>query len=831
MLVLKFGGSSVGSAENIRKVEAVIKNYISGGQEIAVVVSALHGITNKLIEGGKSASESNEIYTEIFKEIESRHFEIVNQLFEAKDQGAVLAHVKRLLNDLDDLFHGVYLLKELSPRTLDLIKSFGERLSAFIISEFFKKEGISVCFCDARKLIKTNDNFGAATVNFAITNKNIQEYFKQEKAAVKIITGFVSSTEKDETTTLGRGGSDYTASIFGAALNAELIEIWTDVDGVMTADPRKVKSAFSLPALSYNEAMELSHFGAKVIYPPTLIPAFIQNIPLKIRNTFNPDFPGTYISRETNDDKLLIKGISSIQEISLINIIGSGMIGVPGFSSRIFGVLAKNKINIILITQGSSEQSICLAVDPADAKQAKEALEQDFEAELEARRIDRVSVEDKLSIISVIGENMRHTPGISGKLFSALGKNGINVVAIAQGSSEYNLSVVIHQEDISKALVSLHESFFLSDKKTLNLFIIGLGLIGNTLVRQIERQWKFLNEERLLKIKIVAVGNSKKMLFNEEGMPFAGLKENLIEQGQQMERPAFFQKMKEMNLPNSVFVDCTSSKEIISYYREILRSSISIVTPNKLANSGSYDNYRKLQRAAFRRGIKYLYETNVGAGLPVINTLRDLKFSGDQIIKIEGVLSGTLSYIFNTFKKGTKFHEVVKVAKERGFTEPDPRDDLNGMDVARKILILARESGHPLELDNVEIVPILPESCLNAPDVESFFVELEKASGTFDELLESAAAENKVLRFIASLENGKAKVSLQKVDASHPFYSLSGSDNMISFTTERYKERPLVIKGPGAGAEVTAAGVFAEIISISNYMTQDSSFIRKNGKR
>jgi bifunctional aspartokinase / homoserine dehydrogenase 1 len=831
MIVMKFGGSSVGSAENIRKVASIVKKYKEEGKEIAVVVSAFQEITNMLISAGEAASLNDAVYKTTFEKIQIRHYDTITQLFKTDAKFSVQEHVKEMLQDLQDLFHGVFLLKELSPRTHDLIKSFGERLSAYIISQYFTELGLASGYCDARLLIKTDNDFGSAKVNFTLTNEKIKSYFKEHGNKIQVITGFVSSTEKDETTTLGRGGSDYTAAIFGAALDAALIEIWTDVDGVMTADPRKVKAAFSLPTLSYNEAMELSHFGAKVIYPPTLQPAFASDIPLKIRNTFNPDFPGTHISKEVSDDKLLIKGISSIQEITLLNFTGSGIVGVPGVSSRVFGVLAKHKINVILITQASSEHSICIAVEPSSGRVAKECIESEFESEIKAGTIDKLILEEKLSILAVIGDNMRNTPGIAGKLFSSLGKNGINIVAVAQGSSEYNISVVIHQEDLSKALNTLHETFFLSETKSLNLFIIGMGLIGGTLIRQIQRQWDFLFSDRLLKIQIVGVANSKKMLFDANGLPFQNLKEKLIADGDEMNTVGFFEKMKELNLPNSVFVDCTSSKEIISHYREILRSSISIVTPNKLANSGSYESYRKLQRAAFRRGIKYMYETNVGAGLPVINTLRDLKYSGDKILMIEGVLSGTLSYIFNTFKKGVKFHEVVKMAKEKGYTEPDPRDDLNGMDVARKILILAREAGNALELEDVQVEQILPESCRNAPDVERFFEELEKASGEFDQLLASAEAENKALRFIASLENGKASVSLQKVDANHPFYFLSGSDNMISFTTERYKERPLVIKGPGAGAEVTAAGVFAEIISISNHMIQDSSFIRKNGKK
>ncbi len=817
MKVLKFGGTSVGNADSISKVVDILLSYKKKKETYTVVFSAMSGVTNLLVEAGKKASESDDSYQKALNEIEKKHFDTIKKLLDIKTQSKAVAHIRMLINELEDLLHGVYLLKELSPRTLDLVSSFGERMSAYIMSEYMRQSGIKCTYVDARSLIRTDNNFGNARINAKLTSNNIKEHFEAARD-VQVFTGFIASTEKGETTTLGRGGSDYTASLIAAALSAEHVEIWTDVNGVMTADPRAVKRTFTLPVISYVEAMELSHFGAKVIYPPTLQPAFNKKIPIWIKNTFNPDFEGTLISEKTKANDFLIKGISSIGNIALINLQGSGMVGVPGVSSRVFGALAREGVNVILITQASSEYSICFAVAPEDAAKARLLIEAEFEPEMTSKKIEKVHVESDLSIVALIGENMKKTPGIAGRMFTALGKNGINVIAIAQGSSELNISVVIPKNDLSKALNALHEAFFLSDIKTLNLFAVGLGLIGNTLTRQIDKASDYLLKEKSLKINVIAVSNSKKMLFDENGINLKTCKDKLLNDGQSMDIEQFIQEMKRLNLENSVFVDNTSSKDVIVHYEEILKSSISIVTPNKLANSGKYKDYEKLQKACQKYKVKFLYETNVGAGLPVINTLRDLKFSGDKIIKIEGILSGTLSYIFNNFKTGSRFVDIVKEAKEKGYTEPDPRDDLNGMDVARKILILAREAGLNLEPSDVQVENILPEPCLKAKTVEDFFTQLDKNNAVFEERLQKAESQNKVLRFIAKLEDGKATVNLEAVGPEHPFYSLSGSDNMISFTTDRYKERPLVIKGPGAGAEVTAAGVFAEIISISNYL-------------
>ena len=817
MRVLKFGGTSVGSSENILKVLAILKDYNSQQIEIAVVVSAMSQMTNTLVKLGELASTGDESYLVLLKEFEEKHITAARELISVKKQSAVFASIKRKINDLEDVLHGVFLLKELSLRAQDLILSHGERLNAYTIAEAGKERGLKTVFVDARTIIKTDSTFGAAKINFEVTNKNITQYFTENKGVIPIITGFVSSNENGETTTLGRGGSDYTASVVAAGIGAEVVEIWTDVNGVMTADPRKVKNAFSLPAITYVEAMEMSHFGAKVIYPPTLQPVFTKKIPIRIKNTFQPEFEGTLISEKSGEaHKLRVKGISSINDIALLSVQGSSMVGIPGVSSRIFGALSKSNVNIILITQASSEHSISFAVDPADAVKAKNAIEEEFHYEIGAGRLEKVNVKNNLSIVAIIGENMLNTPGISGRMFSALGKNGINIAAIAQGSSELNISAVIDKKDISKALNALHDGFFLAGTRTLNVFMVGPGLIGSTLLDQIQEQSSYLSENKSLNIKVVAIANSKKMLFNEEGIDLKHWKTSLEACTNNMSFDGFVEEMNKLNLPNSVFVDNTSNKEIVAYYEKILGNSIAIVTPNKVANSSSYAYYKTLKNTAFARNVDFLYETNVGAGLPVIRTLQDLIHSGDEILKIEGVLSGSLSYIFNTYDGTTTFKEVVLRAKENGFTEPDPRDDLNGMDVARKILILSREAGYELEPEDVKVENILPEACIKAKTVEEFFDELEKADEVFQKLSADALATGQKLRFIASMEEGKVNVGLKLVGMEHPFYSMSGSDNMISYTTKRYQLNPLVIKGPGAGAEVTAAGVFADIISISN---------------
>ena len=817
MKVLKFGGTSVGTVEGINQVISILSENIEKGERIAAVYSAMSGVTNRLIQIAQLTVLNDLSYQEHLKSVEERHFIVVRGLIDVKGQSAVIANVKGLFNELEDLLRGIALIKELSPRTMDLVLSFGERLSTTIITETLKHRGISAEFLDARTVIKTDDHFGYAAVNFTLTNENIQKYFKNQTALV-CITGFIGSTIDGVTTTLGRGGSDYSGSIFGAALQADVIEIWTDVDGMLTADPRKVKSAFTIPTITYAEAMELSHFGAKVIYPPSLTPAFLKQIPIKILNTFNPIHPGTTIHKTAERTQYSITGVSSIDDIALVNVAGSGMLGVAGVSAKLFSILAKNKISVILISQASSEHSICFAIDPKSAEKVREILDEAFKVELENGDVESVSIERNLSIIAIVVEGMKASTGTSGKVFTVLGRNGINVIATAQGSSELNISVVINKKNIAKALNALHGSFFENNGQVLNLYLVGGGLIGSTLLQQIYQQRAYLSERKNTTLRLIGIANSKRMLINEDGIDITNWRNLLAENGEISNIGSFVSEIQNLNLPNSVFLDCTANKDIVHHYYSLLNSSVSIVTPNKVANSSSYEQYFTLQRAAQNKGVKFLYETNVGAGLPIINTLQALIASGDQIVKIEAVLSGTLSFLFNNFKVGEKFVDVLKEAKEKGFTEPDPRDDLSGMDVARKILILSREVGMKLEPEDVVIKNLLNDECLNAPSVETFFEALEADNARFEKLLLEAEAKDEVLRYIASLENDKISIELKTVGRNHSFFNLSGSENIVAFTTERYKTYPLVIKGPGAGAEVTASGVFADIMNISSFL-------------
>ena len=818
MKVLKFGGSSVAKPERIRSIVDILKSYYAEGEHFTVVFSAFGGVTDMLIKMSEMAAKGQEEYQELFDEFSERHNLVVQELLAEEYQNEVLPQLNRNHEVLRNLLHGIFLVREASPRTMDYVLSFGERNSAFIISYVLRQAGIKAAYLDARKIIKTDKQFNSAKVDFKLTYEKIHNYYT-EHPEIQIVTGFIASAKGGLTTTLGRGGSDYTASLIAAGLNAKVIEIWTDVDGVLTADPRKVKKAFTIQNMTYAEAMEMSHFGAKVIYPPTLQPALKKQIPLYIKNTFNPGFRGTYISGQSDPEGAPVKGISSIGEVALLTLSGSGLFGVPGIAARLFNSLAQAQINVILITQGSSEHAISFAIQPKLAKKAKRHVEEAFQYELDRGVVDPIKIEEDLSVVAIIGENMRYRTGISGRLFQALGKNGINIIAIAQGSSELNISVVIPKSDETKALNALHEAFFLSDTQELHLFMVGVGLIGSTLLRQLKEQTTFLREKRSLEIKVVGLANTKKMLFNPEGIDLDNWKEALDSSEQQSDLPIFIAEMKNQNLTNSIFIDNTANETVASYYESVLDHNISISTPNKIATSSSYLQYQRLQTIAKKRGVAFRYETNVGAGLPVISTLKDLIESGDQILGIQGVLSGSLSFIFNQFDGSRPFSEVVQEAKERGYTEPDPRIDLSGKDVRRKILILAREAGWPLEQDDVEIESILPEALQQVESADDFFAELPKHDAYFEKLREDAAQANKVLRMIASLnEEGKAKIALEAVDTSSPFYFLSGSDNMIVFTSARYKDRPLVVRGLGAGAEVTAAGVFAEIISIGQFL-------------
>ncbi len=821
MKLLKFGGSSVADAICIQRVSEIVQTYLDRNEQFAVVVSAMGGLTDLLIQMGDLAKEGDKEYVPLIEEFVSRHQKVISALIPEDKQPGLQESFSKTAEELNDLLHGVYLIKELTPRTKDYILSFGERCSSFLIAKVLWYKGINATNLDARDVIRTNDSFGRAKVDIPTSYQNIVSYFEKSDE-LQIITGFLGSTERGETTTLGRGGSDYTASLFGAALNAEAIEIWTDVAGVMTADPNKVNKALPVRHLTYQEALEMSHFGAKVIYPATVIPAMEMKIPIYIKSTFQPEAIGTLITEHPSPkDEHLIKGISSIDRVSLVTLQGSALVGaVASHTYRLFRCLANYSINIILITQGSSEHNICFAVQPEESELAKRAIEEEFELEIKSKYIDPVFVEENFSIIAVIGENMKSRPGISARLFLALGKNGVNVGVTSQGSSERNISVAIQKKDEVKALNAIHEAFFLSDTYSVNLFIVGVGLIGGTLIKQIRDHMTYLRKTQHVEINVVALANSKRMIFNTDGIDLENWKDKLNASEEKMDIEKFVSQMKELNMRNSIFVDNTANPIITQYYEQILDASISISTPNKVAPSGQYQSYQDLKELAYERGVKFMYETNVGAGLPVITTISDLVNSGDIIQKIEGVLSGSLSFIFNSFQASDKsFSEIVKEAQEKGFTEPDPREDLLGADVARKLTILARESGLALERESIKITHILPEACIKAESVQIFFDTLQTYDDHFEQLKNSASEEDKALRFIGTIEGDQAYISLQAVGKDSDFYHLSGSDNMIVFTTERYKERPLVIKGPGAGAEVTAAGVFAEIIRIGYYLS------------
>lgn len=814
--VLKFGGSSIGDKDRILNVIDIVAKRKDALAPGVIVFSAVGGVTDELIRISKAAARGDESYREALAEIQAKHVELLRQLVPEREQSAPLVKIKMWCNDLHDVLNGVFLVGELSKRCLDYVMSFGELLSCLIVSSGMKAKGIPCEFLDTRSLIKTDTSFGAGQVEYELTNANIRSTVEGQ-STLFIATGFIASTANNDVITLGRGGSDFTASIFAAALDASEIEIWTDVDGMMTADPRKVPKAFSQLSISYVEAMELSHFGAKVIYPPTMQPALDKGIPIRIKNTFNPEHNGTIvgISSEHVTRDRPVTGISSIDRVSLLRLQGSGMIGVAGVSKRLFGALAEKAVSVILITQASSEHTICFAVRPDDALLAKQAIEEEFKLELLTRLVDPVVVEEERSIVSVVGENMQRTPGVAARMFAALGKNGVNIIAIAQGSSELNISAVVEQSNETKALNALHEEFFFPDTKTVNVFLAGTGLIGGALLRQIESHSKVLQEELAHEIRVVGLANSSSMVLDQSGLDLNKWEE-LLSQGTRHEGiDNFVSAIDTLNLPGSVFVDCTASDQVVEQYEALLRSNISIVTPNKKAQTLPIDRYQRLDALSKRRGVAFLYETSVGAGLPVISTLNDLLKSGDTILSIEAVLSGTLSFIFNSFGPGAKFSEVVRRAQEAGYTEPDPRDDLNGLDVARKILILARQLGLELELADVSVENLVPTECRSAASVDEFLAKLGDADPEFEKRRMTAEKQGEKLVYLAALQNGAASVTLHSVNSDHPFYNLSGSDNIISFTTNRYRERPLVVKGPGAGAEVTAAGVFADILRIA----------------
>jgi aspartokinase/homoserine dehydrogenase 1 len=815
MHILKFGGTSVGTPSSIRTLLDILKSQADNGKPFIVVCSAMGGVTNAILAMSKAALHKEE-FIDGLRRIESMHQEAIREILKVENQNRALIATKVMINELEELLFGVRALGELSPGVQDKLVAFGELLSNQMIAEMIQQEVGPATFTDARSLVKTDNHFGNATVHVDATYEAIQSWHAGLKGAIAVVTGFIGSDDAGRTTTLGRGGSDYTAALFGAALGAEEVQIWTDVDGFMTADPRLVKSAYTLAELSYEEAMELSYFGAKVIYPPTMIPAIAKGIPITIKNTFNPSHTGTRIHSSPADDRGLIKGIASVGDVCLVNVQGSGLIGMKGFSARMFIALAEAGVNVMLITQASSEHSITMAVSPDDGNRSIEALNAAFALELQSGKMQAPELVKGLSILAVVGENMRHARGLSGKLFSTFGRAGINVVAIAQGSSELNISVVIDKKDLGRALNAVHDSLFLSPLKTVNVFCAGTGKIGAELLDQLYRASAYLASDHHLQINVLGIANSRKMLLsNNGGLDLSQWRKDLDEKGQKADTQGFLAAMAARNLPNTALVDNTSNRSLVSKYEWVFGHDLSVITCNKIGNSESFDQYVRFRDAARKSAVNYHYETTVGAALPIIRTLNDLRISGDEIIKIEAILSGTISFIFNNFKGDRSFGDVVREAQEKGYTEPDPRDDLNGLDFSRKMLILAREMGLSLEMTDVHIDPILPEACLNAPDIDTFYQELDKAAAHFEKLKNKAADEGKVIRYIGVLENKQIHIAIKLVDSSHAFYGLTGSDNIIAFTTERYLHDPLVVKGPGAGPQVTAAGVFADIVRVA----------------
>ncbi|WP_417362945.1 bifunctional aspartate kinase/homoserine dehydrogenase I [Galbibacter sp.] len=815
MKVLKFGGSSVASSDRIKKVKEIV-SQASQKQKIVVVVSAFGGVTDLLVKASLLAAAQDEEYKEILHEIEQRHLNAIAELIDINRQSGVISTVKRDLNVLETLLEGAYLIGESTPKLLDKIVGYGELLSSYIISEYFINENIDCVHKDSRQLIKTDTCFGKSHVDFKTTNALCENYFGTVTYSVIVTPGFIASSTDGNSTTLGRGGSDYTAAIYAAASGAEKLEIWTDVSGMFTANPKLVKQAFTIPSISYQEAMELSHFGAKVLYPPTIQPALSKKIPIHIKNTFSPEDDGTLISSETEDKPNAVRGISHIEKISLLSLEGSGMVGIPGISKRFFEVLSHADVSVVFITQASSEHSICIGVSSQDAAKAKEALDSAFEYEISLKKINPVSVEDDLAIIALVGDHMKSHQGLSGRMFSALGKNNVNIRAIAQGASERNISAVIDKEDVKKALNTLHEQFFEDHIKQLNLFVMGVGNVGEKFLDQIHTQRKYLKKQLKLNIRVVGISNSRKMAFDDGGLDLTNWKSQL-DAGEDTGLDAFYDRVKTMNLRNSIFVDNTANENVAQTYGKYLSDSISVVTCNKIAASSPYEKYIELKELSRRYNAPFLFETNVGAGLPIIDTLKHLIASGDKITKIQAVLSGSLNFVFNNFDLETPFDQVVKQAQDEGYTEPDPKIDLSGIDVMRKILILARESGNELDIEQIENEAFLPQESLNTTNVEDFYKSLVEHKAHFDKIYNQASEKNCRLKYVAQFEDGKAKVGLQEIPKDHPFYNLEGKDNIVLFFTQRYNEQPLLIKGAGAGAEVTASGIFADIIRIGNF--------------
>ena len=814
MKILKFGGTSVANAQNIKLVLDIV-NTKAKNDKLVVVVSALSKVTDLLHQAAIKAANNDESYKEIVAEIEKKHLDTLKALIPVSEQSGLLSHVKRIINHLETLLEGCFLLGELSNRTTDTILSFGELLSSYIIAEALKQNLKNSSYKDSRELIKTNANFGKAAVNFEVSNQLIVNYFASNESQVIVMPGFIASTLDGINTTLGRGGSDYTAAIIAGALNAVDLEIWTDVNGMFTANPKIVKQAQPIATISYQEAMELSHFGAKVLYPPTIQPVLRKNIPILIKNTFEPEAEGTYISNKVTSQNNPVKGISHIDNITLITLEGPGMIGVAGSSKRLFEVLSQVNINVIFITQASSEHSICIGILNSDAENAEQSINKAFEVEIAQNKIDACIVEKNLCIIALVGENMKNHQGLSGRMFSTLGKNNVNIRAIAQGASERNISAVINERDVKKALNTLHETFFEENTKQLNLFVMGVGNVGEKFIEQIHQQKKYLKENLKINLRVIALSNSRKMYFDEEGITLKDWK-SLVENGEKSDSETFISKVKALNLRNSIFVDITANENVSKTYDQYLKQNIAVVTCNKIACSSAYDNYKNLKNLSRQFKAPFLFETNVGAGLPIIDTVKHLIASGDKVNKIQAVLSGSLNFIFNNFSDSYSFHDVVKEAGVQGFTEPDPKIDLSGVDVARKILILIRESGYQMEIEDIKNNSFLPAECMSTTNNDDFFKSLITYKSHFENLLAEAKSKDSRLKFVATFENGKASVGLEFIPKESPFYNLEGKDNIVQFYTDRYIDQPLLIKGAGAGAAVTASGIFADVIRIGN---------------
>ncbi len=809
MQVLKFGGSSVANAENIKKVIAVLKERTLGKKTI-VVVSALGGVTDLLLTCSNLASQGHENYQAELTELEERHLQAVRELIPINNQSSLLSFVKTQCNEIEDICNGIFLLKELSPRTRDRIVSYGELLSSKIITAALIADNVVAEWLDSRDVIVTNSDFGNALVNFNITSQRIGEYIQENTADLFVAPGFIAANEAGIHTTLGRGGSDYTAAIFAAASNAELLEIWTDVSGMMTADPRLVPNARIIPQITYQEAMELSHFGAKVIYPPTIQPVMSKGIPVWIKNTFAAQDNGTLIQQQTAENSNSITGISSISSIALLSLEGSGMVGIPGFSKRLFAALASKKINVILITQSSSEHSICVGIDENNAAAAKQIIDEEFAYEIEVKKVEPLFVEKNLAIIALVGDRMKNHTGISGKFFSALGRNGVNIRAIAQGSSERNITAVINSVDVKKSTNTIHEVFFEKEIKEVNLFIAGVGNVGSKLLDQILQQQYYLLHNMHLKVKVTGIANSKKFIVDENGIDLTNWREKL-DAGQPEDIHSYVKTILDKNLRNTVFADVTANDTVATAYDRLLEKSVAVVACNKIACSSHYPYYKKLKDLSKEFNSSFLFETNVGASLPIIGTLNDLLRSGDTIHSMDAVLSGTLNFVFNNYDGTKSFASVVKQAQDEGYTEPDPRLDLSGKDVMRKIMILVRESGQEMEMEDIANNSFMPEECMQGT-VADFYVAMEKHEAHFKAIYDEAAAAGCKLKFVASYKDGKAKVGLLHIPPPHDFYHLYGKDNIVLFYTDRYVDQPLVIKGAGAGAALTASGVFADII-------------------